>query len=221
MSYKNTYSEIYHHGVKGQKWGVRNYQNPDGSLTPLGKQHYGYGGELKRTYSLDVDEETAKNTTFSGKGIKGVTFKENTFIGSNTKYYTATIDGMDVSVDTDENMSIYDVKESLDRANVANKVLHKQLNDKTLKENPEIADTLEEIEEPPYDPKNWDSNMYVSLRTPKPMPIADSVPNNDQNFYSRWYVPNPDVSDFAFDIVFEWEKKDDNSYRLRSTAWND
>lgn len=45
MSYTNTYSEIYHHGIKGQKWGVRNYQNPDGSLTPLGRQHYGYSAE--------------------------------------------------------------------------------------------------------------------------------------------------------------------------------
>ena len=30
--------ELYHHGVKGQRWGVRRYQNQDGSLTALGKK---------------------------------------------------------------------------------------------------------------------------------------------------------------------------------------
>lgn len=31
-------SYLSHHGVKGQKWGVRRYQNPDGSLTDDGKR---------------------------------------------------------------------------------------------------------------------------------------------------------------------------------------
>lgn len=30
--------ELYHHGIKGQKWGVRRFQNKDGSLTPEGKK---------------------------------------------------------------------------------------------------------------------------------------------------------------------------------------
>lgn len=33
-------NELYHHGIKGQKWGVRRYQNEDGSLTDSGRAHY-------------------------------------------------------------------------------------------------------------------------------------------------------------------------------------
>lgn len=36
-------NSLSHHGIKGQKRGVRRYQNTDGSLTPAGKQHYGVG----------------------------------------------------------------------------------------------------------------------------------------------------------------------------------
>lgn len=33
-------SELYHHGIKGQKWGVRRYRNSDGSLTLAGQIRY-------------------------------------------------------------------------------------------------------------------------------------------------------------------------------------
>jgi len=32
--------ELYHHGIKGMRWGIRRYQNEDGSLTEAGKRHY-------------------------------------------------------------------------------------------------------------------------------------------------------------------------------------
>ena len=33
-------NELYHHGILGQRWGIRRFQNPDGSLTDAGKRHY-------------------------------------------------------------------------------------------------------------------------------------------------------------------------------------
>lgn len=33
-------NELYHFGIKGQKWGVRRFQKKDGSLTPAGKNRY-------------------------------------------------------------------------------------------------------------------------------------------------------------------------------------
>ena len=42
--------ELFHHGIKGQKWGVRRYQNADGSLTAEGQKRY----------ERDVRENNAK-----------------------------------------------------------------------------------------------------------------------------------------------------------------
>lgn len=44
-SFTDWRSGLRHFGVKGMKHGQRRFQNPDGSLTALGRQHYGVGGE--------------------------------------------------------------------------------------------------------------------------------------------------------------------------------
>lgn len=50
MSYQVIFTdELYHHGIKGQRWGVRRYQNEDGSLTAAGKARYDIK-EAKREY---------------------------------------------------------------------------------------------------------------------------------------------------------------------------
>lgn len=46
-----TPSELYHHGILGQKWGVRRYQNKDGSLTAEGKAKL---QKFKKTEKADI-----------------------------------------------------------------------------------------------------------------------------------------------------------------------
>lgn len=43
---------LAHHGVKGQKHGVRQYQNKDGSLTALGRVHYGVGAAKEAAHNV-------------------------------------------------------------------------------------------------------------------------------------------------------------------------
>ena len=47
MRYYNHSTELYHHGIKGQKWGIRRFQNKDGSLTKAGEKRYSEESDKK------------------------------------------------------------------------------------------------------------------------------------------------------------------------------
>lgn len=49
--------ELYHHGILGQKWGVRRYQNKDGTLTDAGKKRYGEYGLENRPSHKEITKE--------------------------------------------------------------------------------------------------------------------------------------------------------------------
>lgn len=48
-------NELYHYGKKGQKWGVRRYQNEDGTLTEAGKKRYARDAKEKGYNKQDED----------------------------------------------------------------------------------------------------------------------------------------------------------------------
>lgn len=68
-----TIDEIYgedfiaHHGTKGQRWGIRRYQNADGTLTPAGRKRYMKNNRFRQKYLRDqakrLEEERRRSET--------------------------------------------------------------------------------------------------------------------------------------------------------------
>lgn len=66
--------ELKHHGIKGQKWGVRRFQNKDGSLTANGRKRYGSEDNFKEQYPKDK-AKAVSNVKKGAKSVKDATDK--------------------------------------------------------------------------------------------------------------------------------------------------
>lgn len=81
----STYGYLAHHGVKGMKWGVRRYQNEDGSLTEAGKKrYYNPDGSLTNKGVKEIpnenysDEQQKRDESIYGqKGVKRINAELN------------------------------------------------------------------------------------------------------------------------------------------------
>ena len=49
-------NELTHHGIKGMKWGIRRFQNKDGSLTPAGRKRYDESSTEKQKNEMSKEE---------------------------------------------------------------------------------------------------------------------------------------------------------------------
>lgn len=69
--------ELTHWGIKGQKWGVRRWQNEDGTYNEAGKDRY-FGGEGKKRLNSDANAELERRkSAIEKRGSAGSKFVNN------------------------------------------------------------------------------------------------------------------------------------------------
>ena len=107
--------DLQHWGIKGQKWGLRRYQNPDGTLTEEGKRHYGRVGESNEYHKglmaigrsmqnardmdrvLALEAELANKYREKGKESKAREHMVSALANANDRYYKSPEDTDKVS----------------------------------------------------------------------------------------------------------------------------
>lgn len=87
--------ELYHYGIKGQRWGIRRFQNEDGTYTTEGKKRYSVGSdgkmskEGKRVYRADkkIDRVASKAKKNYDKSMELVNIRKE----AKTRYGKSTL----------------------------------------------------------------------------------------------------------------------------------
>lgn len=156
MTYYNYNTELYHYGIKGQKWGVRHYQYADGTYTPAGLKRY-FGTPSNRNSSkvqrtayrvktkADNAVKTAKTKITGRQYVDGSLKKGTNFyrIQTNKDFENFAFYATYKKKDADKYMGLFG-NNLTSRANKAAKVAEKAANASGSEQDLLTAKTLRE-----------------------------------------------------------------------------
>ena len=153
-------AHLKHHGIKGQKWGVRRFQNKDGSLTAEGRKHYNKGSNINellgpkdKSYNLDKWGTSPDNNLLIIAGLSG---SGKSTLARNLKN---TNDAIRIELD------LYYENPKKDYNHDKSKAFNKYLNEKVPEYNKIINnfDAYDEVRFPEFDKNSSDSN-HIKMR---------------------------------------------------------
>lgn len=98
-------NELYHHGVKGMKWGVRRYQNKDGTYIKKGLQRF--DKDMSTYESAKADVKTAKQQYKSGKITKDSYKKKKNALKTSKKTLNKSYDQLKLDYRADQGRELY------------------------------------------------------------------------------------------------------------------
>lgn len=160
MSYYIVSNELYHHGILGQKWGVRRYQNPDGSLTAAGREQYAkqVSNEIIKAHNRGYrNNESPVDRITSTKFYKGMLSKMDTYDPETKKKYIDDCNRLTKKLSSSNN------EKNRQDANGVFNSMAKSLGDKNYKKAQDLV--YEEL-----------GSKYGNKRIPgTPFTIADSL----------------------------------------------
>lgn len=119
-------NELYHHGIKGQKWGRRRFQNSDGSLTAEGKKRYAKQDLSPEEKKKFVQENATENA-----------YRKAVINSSKTKFAKDIVDETQKVVRNAKQMSDESIKNGtkkvkLDLSKMSDKEMREKINRELL-----------------------------------------------------------------------------------------
>ena len=199
--YENS-DELLHYGIKGQKWGIRRYQNPDGSLTAEGKIRYqGESGKKKLAKDMINDLE--------GRQFKG--YRKRTGVDSDGfKEWGKTAEEAGL-FNFNDPFTIYDYSHSSDQSRILNEVY--QNTPYKIKDNKRLAKELTENAEDHEKEKTDKLDSVISEYYPNLHNLYETKPGEETRQYVIDAVKG--YNEHSGDMI-TFQRMDDNVSELYS-----